>query len=159
MINSSLTNSLRDIYVSPFILYSSKKAYLICAHALQVFIQITCSRDGSTSEVRLNTFPQKALLRACVRACERASLRAYDRLSFPYPSGPRLLQERTFSLCFSETGGSMVIGGYDPRLNKPGSQMHYTPSALETIAPRVKVTTLLCPFQGAVVCLIAVRRV
>lgn len=45
----------------------------------------------------------------------------------------------------------MVIGGYDPRLNKPGSEMHYTPSTLESAAPRVKVTKRR-PFQGAAIC-------
>eukprot|EP00903_Cladosiphon_okamuranus_P013533 g12605.t1 len=38
------------------------------------------------------------------------------------------IKERTFSLCFGVNGGTMVIGGYDPRLNKPGSEMAYTPS-------------------------------
>ncbi|CAN0399696.1 unnamed protein product, partial [Ectocarpus fasciculatus] len=50
------------------------------------------------------------------------------------------ISERKFSLCFSETGGTMVIGGYDPLLNKPGSEMLYTPSTSETYAPSVKVT-------------------
>ncbi|CAN0471651.1 unnamed protein product, partial [Ectocarpus sp. 8 AP-2014] len=50
------------------------------------------------------------------------------------------ISERKFSLCFSETGGTMVIGGYDPLLNKPGSEMQYTPSTGETSGPTVKVT-------------------
>ncbi|CBJ25999.1 aspartyl protease [Ectocarpus siliculosus] len=50
------------------------------------------------------------------------------------------ISERKFSLCFSETGGTMVIGGYDPLLNKPGSEMQYTPSTGEISAPTVKVT-------------------
>ncbi|CAM9216300.1 unnamed protein product, partial [Sphacelaria rigidula] len=37
------------------------------------------------------------------------------------------IQERTFSLCFSSHGGTMVLGGYDPRLNKAGAEMRYTP--------------------------------
>ncbi|CAN0102275.1 unnamed protein product [Hapterophycus canaliculatus] len=49
------------------------------------------------------------------------------------------INERKFSLCFSEKGGTMVIGGYDSRLNKPGSEMQYTPSSQESTAPRVKV--------------------
>ncbi|CBN76990.1 aspartic protease PM5 [Ectocarpus siliculosus] len=38
------------------------------------------------------------------------------------------IKERTFSLCFGKNGGTMVIGGYDTRLNKPGHEMMYTPS-------------------------------
>ncbi|CAN0101687.1 unnamed protein product [Pylaiella littoralis] len=52
------------------------------------------------------------------------------------------IKERMFSLCFSESGGTMVIGGYDPRLNKPGSEMQYTPSTAENRAPSVKVTDI-----------------
>lgn len=63
-------------------------------------------------------------------------------LRFPFHPAHAPLQERKFSLCFSETGGTMVIGGYDPLLNKPGSEMQYTPSTGETGAPTVKVTTV-----------------
>eukprot|EP00903_Cladosiphon_okamuranus_P014021 g13038.t1 len=52
------------------------------------------------------------------------------------------IKERIFSLCFSATGGTMVIGGYDPRLNKPGSEMQYTPSTGEDLAPRVEVVDM-----------------
>lgn len=91
-------------------------------------------------------FPKGAF--AWMHAC----VRAYVGLSFSHPSGFHILQERTFSLCFSETGGTMVIGGYDPRLNKPGSEMQYTTSDQEILAPRVKVTTPPRPFQGVAVC-------
>ncbi|CAN0236584.1 unnamed protein product [Ascophyllum nodosum] len=38
------------------------------------------------------------------------------------------IKDRTFSLCFGLNGGTMVIGGYDSRLNKPGVEMAYTKS-------------------------------
>ncbi|CAN0140525.1 unnamed protein product, partial [Hapterophycus canaliculatus] len=50
------------------------------------------------------------------------------------------IKERTFSLCFGMNGGTMVIGGYDPKLNKPGSEMQYTPSTKSSGWFTVKVT-------------------
>lgn len=51
------------------------------------------------------------------------------------------VQERIFSLCFSLNGGTMVLGGYDPRLNKPGAEMMYTPTTKSSSWFTVKVKT------------------
>lgn len=39
---------------------------------------------------------------------------------------------RKFSLCFSRTGGNMVLGGYDSTLIEPGEYHQYTPTTLDT---------------------------
>lgn len=74
-------------------------------------------------------------------------MRAYLTYVFRFRAHPAsvFLQERVFSLCFSATGGTMVIGGFDPRLNKPGSEMQYTPSNDERTAPRVEVSSSSTP--------------
>ncbi|CAM9418888.1 unnamed protein product [Ectocarpus fasciculatus] len=52
------------------------------------------------------------------------------------------IKERTFSLCFGKNGGTMVIGGYDTRLNKPGHEMMYTPSTKSSGWFTVQVTDI-----------------
>ncbi|CAM9696261.1 unnamed protein product, partial [Scytosiphon promiscuus] len=40
--------------------------------------------------------------------------------------------DRQFSLCLSRTGGSMVLGGFDPELVKPGASHEFTPITVDT---------------------------